>query len=135
MTAAALTVPASGTEVLAIDWNKYRPLVLASAGVDKTARVWDCRMVSQPAAPEQRVGGACETTLLGHEYAIRRIQWSPHRPDALATASYDMTCRMYEFRLVFAVRRLAQFYPQMDNSANSTNRTYSGCSYRVCCWL
>ncbi|KAI0033911.1 WD40-repeat-containing domain protein [Vararia minispora EC-137] len=101
LTAAALTVPASGGEVLAIDWNKYRPFVLASAGVDKVIRVWDCRMVriGPPPDPNARtqpqVGGQCEAQMLGHEYAIRKVQWSPHRPDVLASASYDMTCRIW----------------------------------------
>lgn len=92
ISAAALTIPASGTEILSIDWNKYRPWILASAGVDKSVRVWDCRMIKLGEAPQ--VGGACETHLLGHEYAVRKVQWSPHRPDVLATASYDMTCRV-----------------------------------------
>ena len=41
------------------------------------------------------VGGICETQLAGHEYAVRKVQWSPHRAEVLASASYDMTCRMY----------------------------------------
>ncbi|KZT07292.1 WD40 repeat-like protein [Laetiporus sulphureus 93-53] len=97
VTAAALTVPASGTEVLTLDWNKYRPFLLASAGVDKAIKVWDCRMVKLGAegARAGAVGGVCETQLLGHEYAVRKIQWSPHRPDVIASASYDMTCRVW----------------------------------------
>lgn len=96
LTAAALTVPAAGTEVLTLDWNKYRPLVLASAGVDKMVRVWDCRMVKlgPDGAQAQAVGGVCEAQLAGHEYAVRRVQWSPHHADVLASASYDMTCRV-----------------------------------------
>ncbi|PFH51782.1 hypothetical protein AMATHDRAFT_74676 [Amanita thiersii Skay4041] len=93
MTAAALTVPVSPTEVLSIDWNKYRSHVLASGGVDKMAKVWDCRMVRP--GEVNKVGGVCETQLLGHEYAVRKLQWSPHRADVLATASYDMTCRIW----------------------------------------
>ena len=95
--AAALTVPASGTEVLSIDWNKYRPFILASAGVDKVIKVWDCRMMkSGPEAvgTSPAVGGICEAQFVGHEYAVRKIQWCPHRPDLLASASYDMTCRV-----------------------------------------
>ncbi|KAH9951207.1 WD40 repeat-like protein [Amylocystis lapponica] len=98
LAAAALTVPAAGTEVLSLDWNKYRPLVLASAGVDKMIKVWDCRMVrlgGDAQAQTPAVGGACEAQLVGHEYAVRRVQWSPHRPDVLASASYDMTCRVW----------------------------------------
>ncbi|GBE89593.1 WD40 repeat-like protein [Sparassis latifolia] len=93
---AALTVPASGTELLTLDWNKYRPFVLACAGVDRTIKVWDCRMIKTGAdATQQAVGGTCEASLVGHEYAVRKINWSPHRPDVIASASYDMTCRVW----------------------------------------
>jgi len=95
VSAAALTVPASSTELLSIDWNKYRPFVIASAGVDKVVKIWDCRMVGTAPPTTQSVGGVCEMHLPGHEYAVRKVQWSPHRADILATASYDMTCRMY----------------------------------------
>ena len=88
-----MTVPASGTEILTMDWNKYRPWVIASGGVDKQIKVWDCRMIKL-GGTEPQVGGLCENTLLGHEYAVRKIEWSPHRPDFLASASYDMTCRV-----------------------------------------
>ena len=44
---------------------------------------------------EVGVGGVCETQLFGHEYAVRKVQWSPHRAEVLASASYDMTCRVY----------------------------------------
>lgn len=95
VSAAVLTIPASGTELLSIDWNKYRPFVIASGGVDKAVKVWDCRMASTVPPTSQSVGGVCEIQLPGHEYAVRKVQWSPHRADILATASYDMTCRMY----------------------------------------
>jgi len=90
---AALTVPVSVTEVLTLDWNKYRPFNIATAGVDKTIKSWDCRMIKIGSSPE--VGGICEREFRGHEYAVRKIQWSPHRPDLLASASYDMTCRVW----------------------------------------
>ncbi|KNZ75133.1 Peroxisomal targeting signal 2 receptor [Termitomyces sp. J132] len=93
MSAAVLTIPASPGEVLSIDWNKYRPLTLASAGVDKVVNIWDCRMI-KPGELNQ-VGAARETQLFGHEYPVRQVQWSPHRADILATASYDMTCRVW----------------------------------------
>ncbi|OCB90741.1 WD40 repeat-like protein [Sanghuangporus baumii] len=99
----ALLVPPRGpAEMLTLDWNKYRPLVLAGAGTDKAIRVWDCRMLkvaggpgSGPGPENTLVGGVCEADMLGHEYAVRKVQWSPHHADVLATASYDMTCRIW----------------------------------------
>lgn len=99
LTAAVFSIPASTTEILSIDWNKYRPFVLASAGVDKVAKVWDCRMIK--IGEVGQVGGQCEAQLLGHEYAVRKVQWSPHSADVLSTASYDMTCRVYASRYSF----------------------------------
>ncbi|KAG8681568.1 peroxisomal targeting signal 2 receptor [Ceratobasidium sp. 395] len=90
----SLTIPAHGTEILSLDWNKYRPWVIASASVDKSVKVWDARMVAAQGQELGAVGGTCEIDLLGHEYAVRKVQWSPHRADLLATASYDMTCRV-----------------------------------------
>jgi peroxin-7 len=101
LSAAALTIPASATEILSIDWNKYRPFIVASGSVDKSVRIWDARRV-QPtlvgSAPVPgstgEVGAPCEAVLQGHGYAVRKVQWSPHQADVLASASYDMTCRV-----------------------------------------
>lgn len=76
--------PGAPAEVLTHDWNKYRPDVVATAGVDKAIRTWDVRM-----------GGAPVAEMLGHEYAVRRIAWSPHWGDVLVSASYDMTVRVW----------------------------------------
>ena len=95
--APALTIPASvgGGELLSLDWNKYEQFTLAAAGTDKRIQIWDCRMMKASAGAEGPVVGAnCTGDLLGHEYAVRKVQWSPHRADVLASASYDMTCRM-----------------------------------------
>lgn len=73
------------SEILTHDWNKYRETVLACAGVDRTIRTFDVR---NPA-------GGPTAVLLGHEYAVRRLAWSPHASDVLASASYDMTVRVW----------------------------------------
>jgi len=76
---------AGPTECLTHDWNKYRDSVLATAGVDGVIRTFDLRAPSGPA-----------TLLLpGHEFAVRRIAWSPHLSDVLLSASYDMSCRVW----------------------------------------
>lgn len=73
------------SECLTHDWNKYRESVIATAGVDRTIRTFDIRNTK---------GGALAVGR-GHEYAIRKLAWSPHLADMLLTASYDMTCRMW----------------------------------------
>jgi peroxin-7 len=34
--------------------------------------------------------------MLGHDYAIKKLAWSPHLSNVLLTASYDMTCRVWD---------------------------------------
>ncbi|KAL7276803.1 peroxisomal targeting signal 2 receptor [Rhizina undulata] len=76
--------PQAPAEILTHDWNKYRPDVIATGGVDRVIRTFDLR---NPAAPV--------TEMIGHEYAIRRLSWSPHWADVLISASYDMTVRVW----------------------------------------
>ncbi|KAF2083632.1 peroxisomal targeting signal 2 receptor [Saccharata proteae CBS 121410] len=82
---APVPIPAAPSEALSHDWNKYRDGIIATAGVDRCIRSFDIR------AP-----GAGPIALLpGHEYAVRRVTWSPHLSDVLLSASYDMTCRVW----------------------------------------
>lgn len=81
----AATINAGGGgELLAHDWNKYRPDVLATAGVDKVIRVWDLRAANRPVEE-----------LCGHDYAVKKLAWSPHWADVLMSASYDMSIRVW----------------------------------------
>lgn len=73
------------SEALTHDWNKYRPTILATAGVDRLIRTFDIR----------NPNGGPVAVLPGHEYAVRKVTWSPHLPDLLLSASYDMTCRVW----------------------------------------
>lgn len=82
---APLPAAAPPSEALTHDWNKYRDGIIATAGVDRTIRTFDIR---QPGAGPMAV-------LPGHEYAVRRLTWSPHLSDVLLSASYDMTCRVW----------------------------------------
>lgn len=73
------------SEALTHDWNKYRDTIVATAGVDRIIRTFDIRAPGQgPLA-----------VLPGHEYAVRKLTWSPHLSDVLLSASYDMTCRVW----------------------------------------
>ncbi|RDL35827.1 Uncharacterized protein BP5553_06439 [Venustampulla echinocandica] len=73
------------SEALTHDWNKYRNTIIATAGVDQIIRTFDLRN------PQ----GGPVALLRGHDYAVRRVAWSPHLSDVLISASYDMTCRVW----------------------------------------
>jgi peroxin-7 len=79
---------AQPAEILSHDWNKYRTTMIATAGVDRAVRTFDIR------APQQ----GPVSIMLGHDYAIKKVAWSPHVAELLVTASYDMTCRVWSDR-------------------------------------
>lgn len=74
------------SEALTHDWNKYSDTLLACAGVDRVVRAIDLRR------PE---GAGPVSVLRGHDFAVRRLAWSPHSADVLASAGYDMTVRVW----------------------------------------
>ncbi|KAL2754293.1 hypothetical protein ACRALDRAFT_2028747 [Sodiomyces alcalophilus JCM 7366] len=78
--------PSQPAEVLTHDWNKYRDTVIATGGVDRVIRTFDIR---SPAAGPVSI-------LPGHDYAVRRLVWSPHASNVLLSASYDMTVRLWD---------------------------------------
>lgn len=99
-----------GLEALTVDWNKYAGTVLATGGVDKAVKVWDIRMVPAVKANNDvsALGGlgqrpvpvnhgivAPVNEMLGHDYAVRKVAWSPHSADNLLSTSYDMTARVW----------------------------------------
>ncbi|KAI0432547.1 WD repeat domain-containing protein [Xylaria sp. FL1042] len=77
--------PFMPAEILAHDWNKYRDSVIATGGVDRVIRTFDIR--------NPTIGPA--SIMMGHDYAVRRLAWSPHAADILLSASYDMTVRLW----------------------------------------
>lgn len=70
------TINAHSYEILCCDWNKYNEHVLVSGSVDKTLKIWDLR------SPETEM-----MTLRGHDYAVRRVKFSPHQEAVLASCS------------------------------------------------
>src|SRR5688572_27063031 len=66
----SVTIPVSPmapAELLTHDWNKYRPETIAVGGVDRVVRVFDIRAPGQPISE-----------LRGHNYAVKKLVWSPH---------------------------------------------------------
>ena len=76
------------TEILSFDWGKYKQNTLVTASVDKTVKYWDLRNPSIPIL-----------TLVGHDYAIRKVRMSPFSADLVGSVSYDMTFRLWNLAL------------------------------------
>lgn len=118
---AALTIPAHPTEILSLDWNKYQPNIVATASVDRSIRVHDLRMASSGPTPD--ANRSCIATLLGHDYAIRRIAWSPHTADVIASSGYDMTVRTWK---VDGMQQIASHPPGSGMAIGRCTDVYDG---------
>lgn len=89
----------SGLEALTCDFNKYRPNIVATGGVDNAIRIWDLRMLGAqgPSHAFSQKKVICVNEISGaHELAVRKISWSPHKADVLLSTSYDMTCSVWK---------------------------------------
>lgn len=84
---ATLSVPVHDYEALCCDWNKWNDCVVATGSVDKSVRLWDIRNPSRELQ-----------TLVGHDYAVRRVKCSPHAENIVYTCSYDMTVGMWDWK-------------------------------------
>ncbi|KAF4524740.1 hypothetical protein B566_EDAN013808 [Ephemera danica] len=86
----SVTLRAHEAEVLTCDWCKYDPNLLATGASDGLIRGWDLRNTNTPVF-EQKASGC--------EFAVRRIQFSPHQHSVLASVSYDFTTRIWDFKV------------------------------------
>lgn len=65
-------------EILSLDWSKYDDHLLVTSACDNRLRLWDIRMITNPII-----------VFDGHQAAIRRVKFDPHRRDRLASTGYD----------------------------------------------
>jgi peroxin-7 len=72
------------TEILSLDWNKYRDTVIATGSVDRNVCVWDIRNAGKP---------LCSFT--NHQLAVRRVRFNPHSDSLLLSCSYDMSVKLW----------------------------------------
>ena len=73
------------SECLTHDWNKYRGGIIATGSVDTKIRTFDLRSSNKGPL----------SIMHGHKYAVRRVTWSPHKDNFLASGGYDMSARVW----------------------------------------
>lgn len=108
----------AGMEVLSADFNKYRPNVLATAGVDNSIRIWDFRMLVA------RDAAICINEIVNaHDLAVRKVVWSPHHSDILLSTSYDMSCKIWNDLSYDPIQQ------RKTGKTNSLDFTGNGCRF------
>ena len=78
--------------------------MIATGGVDRVVRVFDLRSAGTTTVaglPNTGLGAGLGganvvSELRGHEYAIRKVAWSPHWAGVLMSGGYDMSVRIWE---------------------------------------
>lgn len=86
-----------GRGVLSMDFNKYRPNIIASAGIDNSIAIWDIRMLATPnRLPSNTPPALINEIPNAHDLAVKKVSWSPHHADILLSTSYDMTCKIWK---------------------------------------
>lgn len=75
--------------------------MIATGGVDRIVRVFDIRGATGSGVANSGMGAGLGganvvSELRGHEYAIRKVCWSPHWAGVLMSGGYDMSVRIWE---------------------------------------
>lgn len=90
----------SGMETLCCDFNKYRPHIIATGGVDNKIKIWDLRMLrTGPLKLPNMFGDSmiCVNEIVeSHQLAVRQVKWSPHSSHHLLSTSYDMSAAIWD---------------------------------------
>lgn len=81
-----------GNEVLCCDWSKSDQNIIAVGTTDGKIIGWDLRRMKDPIF-----------VLVGHQYAIRRLKFSPFERGSMASVSYDFTTRFWNWNMPYAI--------------------------------
>lgn len=71
---------------MSCDWNKFDDNLLATGASDGMIKGWDIRSLTSPIFE-----------LYGCTYAVRRVQFSPHDANIIASVSYDFSSRIWNW--------------------------------------
>ncbi|KAI8400795.1 PEX7 [Nakaseomyces glabratus] len=86
-----------GKGALSCDFNKYRPNIIATSGVDNSIGIWDIRMLPNSSNQQGfQTGTLVNEIVNAHDLAVKKVCWSPHHSDILLSTSYDMSCKIWK---------------------------------------
>lgn len=100
-----LGVRVSDSDVNVLSWNGQTSHLLATGGDDGVLRVWDLRSFSAQAAQIAQTAQNAQNALLTvppvaslthHRAPICSLEWSPHDPSVLLTASEDHSAAVWD---------------------------------------
>ncbi|XKL61652.1 hypothetical protein PGB90_001485 [Kerria lacca] len=108
---APLTLHSHNAEVLTCSWCKFDQNLIATGASDGLIRGWDLRYFAAPIFEQK-----------GCEYAVRKIQFSPHYASTLASVSYDFTTRIWDYRIsceaIEIIKHHSEFVYGLDFNLN-----------------
>lgn len=96
----------STSDVLCCDWSRFDSNLFALGYASGLIEIRDMRNLG--AEPVKSIQ-------MAHDYAIRRVRFSPHVPSLLGSVSYDMMTKLWDIQ---------SRTPLVDHSKNHTEFTY-----------
>lgn len=124
-----------GLEILSVDYNKYRPTILATASVDKSIKIWDLRMippkVTGPIPHADKMGPTPVNKLIGHDFAVKHVTWSPYDSNRLMSSGYDMSVKIWNDLTDPKFNRQPQINQPILNNYTRHREFVMGCDWSL----
>lgn len=124
-----------GLEILSVDYNKYKPYIIATGSVDKSIKIWDLRMIPAkaqgPIPHADKMGPTPVNKLIGHDFAIKRVTWSPYDSDKLMSSSYDMSVKIWKDQPIAAPGRRMFHGDALLNNFTRHREFVMGCDWSL----
>jgi peroxin-7 len=110
------------SDVLCCDWNKFDANVFALGYASGLVEIRDMRMLASSSSSSS--GEPLRSIHMAHDYAIRKIRFSPHSARLFGSVSYDMLTKLWDVEsgLVDQAKNHAEFTYGFDFDPRSASR-------------